>query len=292
MTHRCPTAPEEPCAPPALDELRVLALGLDPLTAAVCLALAEAGVCLLNIRDPAPVGTADVRHGPYPAEFQGQPRELVLRTLLRRRSPRCAPLSAPELFPSAAVPTAVVLHTWSVPGDLVADLATVPSPDLDPALPTLSVVRDGGSVVVWPLTDWAHRPCRACVASAVREARRAFRGSPPTPGEPLLPRQDGTVAVLTRTVATGEIAGRLLSHVLRDDAAPRAAPSDPPHDAPPDVPPAGTGTAPSGPPPARPPSGTQSPDGPDACLVLRRGLTVLPLAPDPRCLCSLAFTGL
>ena len=79
------------------------------------------------------------------------------------------------------------------------------------------------------------------------------------------------MAVLTRTVATGEIAGRLLSHVLRDDAAPRAAPS--------------------GPPPARPTAGTQSPDGPEACLVLRRGLTVLPLAPDPRCLCSLAFTG-
>ena len=100
------------------------------------------------------------------------------------------------------------------------------------------------------------------------------------------------MAVLTRTVATGEIAGRLLSHVLRDDAAPRAAPSDPPHDAPPDVPPAGTETAPSGPPPARPTAGTQSPDGPEACLVLRRGLTVLSLAPDPRCLCSLAFTGL
>ncbi|WP_317581666.1 hypothetical protein [Kocuria rhizophila] len=291
MAHRCPTLPDESCAPPAPDELRVLALGLDPLAAAVCLALAEAGVCLLNVQDPAPVGTADVRRGPYPAEFQGQPRDLVLRTLLRRRSPRCVPLSAPDLFPSAALPTAVVLRTWSVPGDLVADLTTVPAPELDPALPTLSVVRDGGSVVVWPVTDWAHRPCRACVASAVREARRIFRAPQPRPGEPLLPPHEGPVGALTRTVATGEIAGRLLSHALRDHAAPRAAPHGPPHDALPGLPALGTGVAPSGSSTALSSPGPEPPEGSAAHLVLRRGLTVLPLAPDQGCLCSLAFTG-
>ena len=260
-----PTArqhPPEHCSPPAVDEVHVFVSGLDPLAAAVCLRLAEAGVCLLNIHDPAPVSVADIRHGPYPAESEGQPRELVLRRELRRRAARCVPLSAPELFPSAAVPAAVVLRAGAVAGDLVTDLVAPEDPSLEGALTSLHVVTDGASAVTWPATDWAHRPCRGCLVVAARESRRVVRRATSEGADPVPPGASSALAAITRTVVAGEVAGQLLGLALEDDAA--AAPS-------------------------------LAADGheghPSDALVLRRGLARTRLAPDPGCLCALAFTG-
>ena len=247
------------CSPPAVDEVHVFVSGLDPLAAAVCLRLAEAGVCLLNIHDPAPVSVADIRHGPYPAESEGQPRELVLRRELRRRAARCVPLSAPELFPSAAVPAAVVLRAGAVTGDLVTDLVEPEDPPLDGALTSLHLVTDGASAVTWPATDWAHRPCRGCLVAAARESRRVVRRAAPEGADPVPPGASSALAAITRTVVAGEVAGQLLGLALAGDAA--AAPS-------------------------------LAADGhPSDMLVLRRGLARTRLAPDPGCLCALAFTG-
>ncbi|WP_233438787.1 hypothetical protein [Kocuria varians] len=236
---------------PSTDEARVLLTGLGPLPAAVALALADAGVCLLNVTDPARVRVSDIHDGPYPAESEGLPRELALRSLLRRRSPRCAPISAPDLFPSAAVRGAVVLHGWTVAGELLDDLQEPPAPDVDPRMPTLTVLADGPCVLRWPLTDSAHRPCARCVADAARRARAIARGHPLVTGAPPLSERAEPIRRVTHAVAAGEITGLVLSTALGldDDAA------------------------------------TGSHAGP----VARHGLRRIPLPPAPDCLCSLAF---
>lgn len=264
--------------PVALDELHVFVNGLDPLAAWVACALVGAGVCLLNVADPQPVTRSDIALGPYPAEVEGQPRELALRGVLRRRSPRCVPLTAPELFPSVALPGAVVLNAWCVAGDLVADLAAPPAPALDPALPTLTVLTDGAGVLRWPVTSWEHRPCRECLAEAVRSARRAARDVVPDAVGPPLPTGDSPLAAVTRTGAAGEITALLLAAGLGlDTTTSRSTPEPRPCG---DIDRA---------PEAKGPRGT-GPLLPEPCgPVLRRGLLVRELPPNPRCLCSLAF---
>ena len=254
--------------PPALvtDEVRVLVAGLDPTAASIALALADAGVCVLNVNDRTRVSVHDIRCGPYPEGAEGLAREYVLRGLLRRRSPRCVPLSAPELFPTAAFPSAVVLRAWSVPGDLVRELSGPETVEPDDALPTLSIVTDGANVLRWPLTDWAHRPCPDCLLDGVRRARRIMREHPLARDAPLLPEHSPALCSLTRTVATGEIAGAVLHQGLglRDGDSPGAAVG---------VPTPWSGTGPVG--------------GPVLYHVLRR----IQLPPDPGCLCALAFEG-
>lgn len=235
----------------------MLLTGLDPFAAAVALALADTGVCLFDVNDRSPVLARDARDGPYPAETEGLPRELALRAMLRRRSPRCVPLTAPALFPSATVRGAVAVHAWSVAGDLLADLQEPPAPAVDGLLPTLTVVADGACVVRWPVTDWAHRPCRECVTAAVRGARAYVREHPLIAAAPALSERAQPFRRVTRTVVAGEIAGLLLSFALDFDDA--AGPGDPAAD--------------------------QGPAEP----TLHHGLRRIPLPPEPGCLCSLSF---
>ena len=246
-------------AVPRVDDVRVLLTGLDPLAAAVALALADAGVCLFDVNDRSRVLALDALDGPYPAQTEGLPRELAMRAMLRRRSPRCVPLTAPELFPSAAVGGAVAVHAWSVAGDLLADLREPPVPDVDGHLPTLTVLTDGACVVRWPVTDWAHRPCRSCVTGAARHARAFVREHPLVATAPALSERAPPFRRVTRTVVAGEIAGILLSLALGfDDAAELGEP------------PAGQCLA-----------------GP----TLHHGLRRILLPPEPGCLCSLSFMG-
>lgn len=246
-------------AVPRVDDVRVLLTGLDPLAAAVALALADAGVCLFDVNDRSRVLALDALDGPYPAQAEGLPRELAMRAMLRRRSPRCVPLTAPELFPSAAVGGAVAVHAWSVAGDLLADLREPPVPDVDGHLPTLTVLTDGACVVRWPVTDWAHRPCRSCVTGAARHARAFVREHPLVATAPALSERAQPFRRVTRTVVAGEIAGILLSLALGfDDAAELGEP------------PAGQCLA-----------------GP----TLHHGLRRILLPPEPGCLCSLSFMG-
>ena len=226
---------------------------------AVALALADAGVCLFDVNDRSRVLALDALDGPYPAQTEGLPRELAMRAMLRRRSPRCVPLTAPELFPSAAVGGAVAVHAWSVAGDLLADLREPPVPDVDGHLPTLTVLTDGACVVRWPVTDWAHRPCRSCVTGAARHARAFVREHPLVATAPALSERAQPFRRVTRTVVAGEIAGILLSLALGfDDAAELGEP------------PAGQCLA-----------------GP----TLHHGLRRILLPPEPGCLCSLSFMG-
>ena len=257
--------PSHPSGAPtafATDDVRVLVTGLDPTAASVALALADAGLCVLNVNDRTRVNAHDIRCGPYPVGVEGLTRESVLRGLLRRRSPRCVPLSAPELFPTAVFPSAVVLRAWSVRGELARELACPESTEPDDALPTLSIVTDGANVLQWPFTDWAHRPCTGCLLDGVRRARRISRERPLTREAPLLPEHSPALCSFTRTAATGQIAAALLHQGL--GLRPKAWSA------------VSTGS-----------SGDESEGGP----VVHHGLTRTPLVPDPGCLCALAFEG-
>ncbi|MDO4918896.1 hypothetical protein [Kocuria sp.] len=283
-------APADPLAP---DELHVFVSGLDPLAASVACALVAAGVCLVNVADPTPVSPRDIRHGPYPAEAEGQPRELALRGLLRRRAPRCVPLTAPELFPSAAMPGAVVLEAWSVAGDLVADLTVPTPPTLDAGLPTLTVVGDGASVLRWPLTDWGHRPCAACVTHGVRAARDVARPDRALQDCPFPVSGDSPTAAVTRTAAVGELAALLLSLGL-DPSPGRGENADHGGGG---CGEGGAGHGSSGRQVQGPRAGEVRVDPgevgrePHGGPVLRRGLHTWLLPANPGCLCSLAFEG-
>ncbi|WP_223286289.1 hypothetical protein [Kocuria atrinae] len=94
-------------------------------------------------------------YGTVSTRLEGSPREYALRKLLRNRWPRCVPLSAPELFCSSVIPSAVMLRSASVTGPLPQDLTVMDlaaSPDAH--LPTTTVVTDGSVSLTWPLAPW------------------------------------------------------------------------------------------------------------------------------------------
>ena len=197
------------------DEVHVLLGGLDPVAATVALLLADAGVCLINVSDPGPVSAQDTATGPYPPAFEGSPREYALRKLLRARWPRCVPLSAPELFCSSVVPTAVMLRSSSVAGPLphdLTELGTRISPDAQ--LPAITVVTDGSVSLTWPVDQWYRRPCRDCMVDAVRTARTLLRHTSPHGAEAIKTPHSPALTTLTRVVTASEIAVRVLARAL------------------------------------------------------------------------------
>ncbi|MGD5450960.1 hypothetical protein QUS52_22760, partial [Xanthomonas citri pv. citri] len=82
----------------------------------------------------------------------------------------------------------------------------------------------------------------------------------PEGADPVPPGAGSALAAITRTVVAGDVAGRLLALAVTDDAAAAPSPAVDGHE-----------------------------DHPSDALVLRRGLARARLAPDPGCLCSLAF---
>lgn len=238
------------------DEVHVLFAGLDPVAATAALLLADAGVCLINVTDPQPVSSQDTATGPYPAVLAGSPREYALRKLLRNRWPRCVPLSAPELFCSSVIPTAVMLRSAAVAGPLPQDLALVEmaaSPDAH--LPTLPVVTDGAVSLTWPLVPWYRRPCLECMVVAVRDARKVLRDQPPRDPQAVATLHSPALTTLTRVSTASSIAVELLGQALE--------PRDP------NVPDSWVGESP----------GT---------ITLRYGLHHSTLTPRMDCLCALA----
>lgn len=223
-----PHAVDQRCtaSAPRPDEVHVLFAGLDPVAATTALLLADAGVCLINVTDPSPVTVHDAAVGPYPATLAGSPREYALRKLLRARWPRCVPLSAPELFCSSGIPTAVMLRSARVAGPLPQDLsvpALASSPDAH--LPTLTVVTDGSVSLTWPMVPWYRRPCRDCLVQAVREARKLLRREPPgDPGVVATPHSPA-LTTLTRVVTASQLASGLLGRALESEDSSRDDPA-------------------------------------------------------------------
>lgn len=215
------------CASGSLpDEVHVLFAGLDPIAATTALLLADAGVCLINVTDPTPVTVHDAAVGPYPAALAGSPREYALRKLLRARWPRCVPLSAPELFCSSVIPTAVMLRSAWVAGPLPQDLSVpVLATPPDAHIPTITVVTDGSVSLSWPLAPWYRRPCRECLDAAVRDARRLLRDQPPRDHEAVAAPHSPAITALTRVITASHLAVGLLAQALdsevtsRDDGA-------------------------------------------------------------------------
>ncbi len=195
--------------------MHVLFAGLDPVAATTALLLADAGVCLINVTDPGPVTSQDTATGPYPLALAGSPREYALRKLLRNRWPRCVPLSAPELFCSSVIPTAVMLRGVTVSGPLPQDLSVLElatSPDAH--LPTVTAVTDGSVSLTWPVSPWYRRPCRECLVNAVRDARKVLRDQPPRDPEAVTTLHSPVQTTLTRMITASEIAVELLGRAL------------------------------------------------------------------------------
>lgn len=197
------------------DEVHVLLAGLDPVAATTALLLADAGVCLINVSDPGPVTAQDTATGPYPPALEGSPREYALRKLLRNRWPRCVPLSAPELFCSSVIPTAVMLRSAALAGPLPGDLTEAGvSTSPDAQLPVITVVTDGSVSLTWPVDQWYRRPCRDCMVDAVRTGRTVLRHSPPGDAETVKTPRTPALTTLTRVVTASEIAVRLMARAL------------------------------------------------------------------------------
>lgn len=158
---------------PRPEEVHVLLLGLDGLAAALAVRLLRCGVLGLNVNDAVPVTTADLGTGAYRPADVGRTREAALRRRLRELDPRCAPVSAPALFPGALLPGTVVVHSVEHP---------VPAPDgrprpgavepeswagIDPRHPLVSLHRADGVLLRWPTVPWAHRPCPDCARATL-----------------------------------------------------------------------------------------------------------------------------
>ena len=204
------------------DEVHVLFAGLDPVAATTALLMADAGVCLINVADPTPVTVHDAAVGPYPPALAGSPREYALRKLLRARWPRCVPLSAPELFCSSVIPTAVMLRSACVAGPLPQDLsAPVLATAPDAHLPTITVVTDGSVSLTWPLAPWYRRPCRECLEAAVRDARRLLRTQPLRDHEAVATPHSPAITTLTRVITASHLAVGLLGQALESEVTPR-----------------------------------------------------------------------
>lgn len=211
------------------DEMHVLLDGLAPVAATVALLLADAGVCLLNVNDRSPVTAGDAAQGPYAPALMGVAREYAVRKLLRERWSRCVPLSAPELFCTSLVPTAVMLRTREVAGPLPRDLAgpvMIPAPD--PQLPVLTVVSDGATALTWPVTPWSSRPCRECLVRTVTRARRVLREDPPVHRPPVATEHGPALRTVCRVATAAQVAVDLLERTLDPHGhAPDAGAGDP-----------------------------------------------------------------
>ncbi|MFI7483331.1 ThiF family adenylyltransferase [Kocuria sp. M1R5S2] len=151
---------------PRPDEVHVLLLGLDGLAAAVAVRLVRCGVLGLNVNDPRPVTATDLEAGAYRPADVGRPREAALRRRLRELDPRCAPVSAPELFPGALLPGTMVVRSAGTLGRATGGEPPEPA-SLDPRHPLVSLHRHGELLMRWPTVPWAHRPCPDCVESTL-----------------------------------------------------------------------------------------------------------------------------
>ena len=168
---------------------------------------------MLNVNDRSPVSPGDAAVGPYDPALVGVAREYALRRLLRGRWARCIPLSAPELFCTSAVPTAVMLRCREVAGPLPRDLAgSDPHPDAQ--LPVLTVVADGAAALTWPVTAWGSRPCHECLVGAVARGRRILREDPPVRAPVVAPEHTLALRTVARVAAAAQIAVDLLERAL------------------------------------------------------------------------------
>ncbi|MFI7581666.1 hypothetical protein [Kocuria kalidii] len=201
---------------PRPEEVHVLLLGLDGLAAALAVRLLRCGVLGLNVNDPGPVTAADLGTGAYRPEDVGRARDAVLRGRLRRLDPRCAPVSAPELFPGALLPGTVVVHSVERPAPGSRPGPGTREPEawagLDPRHPLVSVHHDDGVLLRWPTVPWAHRPCPDCVQATLGGRHEERHGG--GPGGPPAGAPDAVLAAWAAPAHAEAVAVRLAVEVL------------------------------------------------------------------------------
>lgn len=162
-----------PLERPRPEEVHVLFLGLDGLAAALAVVLLRCGVLGLNVNDPDPVSAADLGTGAYGRADLDRPRDASLRRRLRALDARCAPVSAPELFPGALLPGTVVVRSTEQPSPATGSALVRGASEqdtwtgVDPHLPLVALHRTDGVLLRWPTVPWAHRPCPDCLRATL-----------------------------------------------------------------------------------------------------------------------------
>ena len=222
--------PRRASGPPLLgapvSELRVLVLGLCPITAAAAVMLAGCGVRGFTVVDDGRVTWAEARAGAFDSTEVGRCRELCTRRRIRAANAEAAPVTWTDDVLTDERPGRVVLRSSravSRPGGGVAVEAPGDQLPLPAAVPLVDVMSlaGGGAVLLWPERPWHRRPCPACREAAAGGAA-SQPGSRADPG-PAANRAAGPAhtafcaALVTQTVlaaAAGAEPGPEDGHLL------------------------------------------------------------------------------
>lgn len=165
-------------------ELRIMFVGLNPVSAAAAIMVAGCGVNGFVIIDPRPTTWDDASAGAFDVPDVGLARELTVRQRIRAANPGAAPLADPRAFPSEPEPGTIVVRTRDLRYDEVEDprLQAV-TRSLSETHRMIDVVTPGGhcpgTTVLWPARPWYARACEPCLARAagpsIPERSRATR---------------------------------------------------------------------------------------------------------------------
>lgn len=175
----------------AVCDVRVLLLGLSPLSAAAAVMLAGCGVRGFTVVDDGWVTWADARAGSFDSTEVGLPRDLCTRRRIRAANALAAPVTWTDDVLTDARPGRVVLRSsrlradaqrgpgLEAPGDHLA---------LPPEVPLVEVLqlperRGLGAAVLERVGAWHRRPCQQCLERIAVQAdqRSASRLDSPVP---------------------------------------------------------------------------------------------------------------
>lgn len=164
----------------AVCDVRVLLLGLSPLTAAAAVMLAGCGVRGFTVADDGWVTWADARAGSFDSTEVGLPRDLCTRRRIRAANALAAPVTWTDDVLTDARPGRVVLRAsrlraaaqeglrLEVPGDHLR------LPDGVPLVEVLQLPELAGlsAAVLEQTGAWHRRPCQQCLQRIAEHAHQ------------------------------------------------------------------------------------------------------------------------
>ena len=164
----------------AVCDVRVLLLGLSPLTAAAAVMLAGCGVRGFTVADDGWVTWSDARAGSFDSTEVGLPRDLCTRRRIRAANALAAPVTWTDDVLTDARPGRVVLRAsrlravsqeeprLETPGDHLRLPAEVPLVEV------LQLPEQAGlsAAVLEQVSAWHRRPCQQCLQRIAEHAHQ------------------------------------------------------------------------------------------------------------------------
>ena len=175
----------------AVCEIRVLLLGLSPVTAAAAVMLAGCGVRGFTVVDDGWVTWSDARAGSFDSTEVGLPRDLCTRRRIRSANALAAPVTGTDAVLTDARPGRVVLRASRLRAsaqhgeqlELPADHLALPS--AVPLVEVLQLPEHAGlsAAVLGRVAAWRRRPCQQCLQRIAEQAGTHAAQQPggPTP---------------------------------------------------------------------------------------------------------------